>query len=555
MIIGRYRTVRRLGAGGTASVYEAVDASGASVALKLLHPHLADDPARWQAFFEEVRASSAVDHPAIAAVLGWGVEEGSEPTVWIAMELVRGRTLAAHVADTGPLAVADAVALVDVVLDALSSAHSVGVVHRDVSPGNVMFDLDASGAVDRGSVRLLDFGLADIPGRTTRGGDPLLSVPGGDGVVASVPYASPEHLSGASVVEASDVYQAAATLWFALTGAPVFTGTTEDVVHAHLSRTPARLSSVRADVPPALDRVVAHALLKRAADRYDAEGMRVALRRAVSGEAATGTVTERLALPPLATDDVRGHTAVYRTSAAAPGAEDVAFVVAAEAPRRRGRPASGWLVAAAGAVAITGIVALAASAVPTSVAPTAAAQDAPSPTPQATTTSPEPVVLVPVPTLVGLSRGEATAALERAGLRVGRIDAVDAPVAADTVTASVPESGATLARGTAVALTVGSGSNVVPEVAGLTVSEATARLAAAGFSAAVEAVDADAAAGTVVSVEPRGSRPLGAVVAVRVSRGSAPTATPRPTSTATPTPTSTATPTGTPTPDPTGGAR
>ncbi|MEN2737834.1 protein kinase [Microbacterium sp. X-17] len=555
MRIARYRTVRRLGAGGTASVYEAVDDAGAHVALKLLHPHLAGDPGRWDAFFEEVRASSAVDHPAIAAILDWGVQRGADPTVWIAMELVRGRTLAAHVADAGPLPVAEAVTVADVLLDALASAHAAGVVHRDVSPANVMLDTDPdTGAVDPASVRLLDFGLADIPGRSTRGGDALLSAPGGDGVVANVRYASPEHLSGASVVEASDVYQAAATLWFALTGAPVFAGTTDEVVRAHLGATPPRLSSVRADVPAALDRVLAHALRKHPADRYDATGMRIALREALADAAATDAangagVTERIPLlPPLATDDISGHTAVYRTSVETPAAGGMN--PAHLAPRRRGRFAQGWVVAGAGAAAIAVIVALAASARPTSVTPTAAASTVPSPTASATTASPAAVQLVAVPELVGLSRGEAIAALGRVGLRVGPVDAVDAAVAADTVTDTLPATGASVALGTAVALTVGSGNNVVPDVAGLDVGSATVRLAAAGFVASIEPAASDAASGTVLSVAPQGSRPLGSPVVLRVSRGSA-TASPTPT----PTTTSTPTPTATPSPGPTGGAR
>ncbi len=480
----RFRIGRRLGSGGTAVVYEAVDGvTGRPVAVKLLHSRLAADRATWDAFFEEVAASSAIAHRGVVEVIDWGVSFGpGEPAVWIAMELVRGLTLSALVAARGPLSVAQVREVGDGLLDVLESAHAAGVVHRDISPSNVMIDPDAVPLA--GSLRLLDFGLADIPGRSTHGADPLLSAPG-RGVVANAPYASPEHLTGASVVEESDVYQVGATLWFALTGSPPFTGPTERVVRDHLSAPLPRLRDSRPDVPKDLERALRRALSKSPAERGRAAALRSAL-----GAAAVAPVAQ----PPVDTrtlawrsDDVRGATALLPGMAGTAGAVQTA---SRRRPGRRLRPI-GWMVVVGGGALLAGVVALSAAATPTGLggAPAASVSSPPTATPSATPTPTGTTgagVLVVVPDTRGLSSGDATAALAAVGLRAGGITVVDAVAAADTVVDTRPAPGARAAASSSVELTVASGEMTVPDLSGgIDVATAQARLSAAGFTGAV----------------------------------------------------------------------
>lgn len=142
LIAGRFAIRRLLGSGGTAAVFAADDTlTGRRIALKLLHPHLSADPATAEAFFEEVRAARSIAHPGLAEILDAGVDDRIDPpVVWIAMELVTGVTLADHVRGHGAMAPADVATLAVALLDALAAAHEGGIVHRDVTPANVMFD-------------------------------------------------------------------------------------------------------------------------------------------------------------------------------------------------------------------------------------------------------------------------------------------------------------------------------------------------------------------------------------------------------------------------------
>lgn len=551
LVAGRFHLRRLLGSGGTASVFEADDVhTGGTVALKLLHAHLAHGPEAVDAFFEEVRAAQAIVHPNLAQIYDAGVDSRDPPVVWIAMELVPGVSLADHVRERGALDLADAVVLGRTVLDALTAVHASGVVHRDVSPANIMFDPSERASVTspeafaRG-IRLLDFGLADVPGRTTLGGDALLSAmpSGAEGVVASVPYASPEQLSGAAVEEPSDLYQLGASLYLALTGHAPFGGDPAAVVRAHLSAPPPVVSARRRDAPRALDAVIATSMLKRAEDRYaDATAMRRALDAVplVAGAA-----------PAAATSLTR----VYRTTVAAdddaPQA-DAATVGPTIATEPFSAPSGGgWrlaLVAAVLIAATTGAAGWSAMAASSRPAPTAAVGAATSPVPSAPPASTSATtVLVRVPDVSTLSLVDATRALERAGLVVGDVAREDGPGSVDTVRGTTPAAGDTVAPGTAVVVHAASGVNVVPTVAGLAPADAQGVLSAAGFSSRVEDGGTGASGMVALTVPGAGqSAPVGTLVALWVPRAEPTTPTPNPT----PLPTRVTTPTPQPTPTP-----
>ncbi|KAA9110987.1 protein kinase domain-containing protein [Microbacterium rhizomatis] len=570
LVAGRFHLRALLGSGGTAAVFAAVDEqTGRDVALKLLHPHLAVERAVWDAFFEEVHAAQSIDHPGLAEIFDAGAVDAEPPIVWIAMERVHGVSLADHVHAHGPLATLAAVALTDATLDALAAAHAGGVVHRDITPANIMFDPALLGPpFDRAaftrSVRLLDFGLADVPGRSTAGADALLSARGSAPatVVASVPYASPEQLSAQPVGERSDLYQLGATLYFALTGRPPFAGDTATVVRAHLTAPPPVPSTIRRDVPRSLDRVVTTVLLKRPEDRYaDAAAMRAALTSSIGPAAraarpvGANAATDRGGAGEGARDqtDRTGVTRVYRTSVP---------VDPSPAPRRQAsadRPAGSrsgwqpWMVIAATIAALTAIVGISAVAASTAPAPIASAPASASPTP--TTTAEDsvgvetPMPTTPMPELARLSLVDAGAAIARAGLVLGDVSRENSASPADTVLGSSPAAGEFAPVGSAVSLRVASGNNAVPPVAGLSPAEATGALTAAGFATQLTEVDA----GTPGLVA--GSAPgpgelvrVGGTIVVVVTR--TPPAPPTPQATPTPmaSPTSQPTPTKSPGP-------
>lgn len=538
LLAGRFRVRALLGSGGTAAVFAAEDTgSGETVALKLLHPHLAEDPARWDAFFEEVAAARAVDHENIANILDAGVADDGTNAVWIAMELAQGVTVADHVRENGPMEPSRAREVADRVLAALSAAHAQSVVHRDVTPANIMIDPDASAAEFGRSVTLLDFGLADVPGRSTVGADALLSgaAGAGEGVVASVAYASPEQLRGAAVAEASDLYQVGAVLFFLLTGRAPYTGDAAQVARAHLAMPPPLPSARRQGVPRILDRVVATAMMKDPADRYpDAGRMREAL-----GAAGTPAIADGLDLGT-------GPTRRYRTLAPASlgatatrATEPVMAAPAEHTAARRRWPL--WTVAIAASVCLFGVIALSAaagsapSAAPTRPAPPEIALSTPSST-AAPSSPPPPVATALVPPLAGLALADATRALEAAGFRLGGVVRVDAAAGADIVLGAEPGEGAAREIGTPVSLRIASGNNAVPAAAGMTIVDAEAALAAAGFRPVTE-YSGSGAAGVALAIRPAAGEvlPFGASVTLVAAR---PEATPTPAPTPAPMPSS-----------------
>ena len=121
-------------------VFSAIDIrSGEAIALKVLHPELSRTPRLREAFFREARAAAGIRHPNIVAVRDVGVHDAErEPLAWIALELAPGETLAEHVGQNGPLSVVDALTLANAVLRGLAATHDAGLIHRDVSPANIM---------------------------------------------------------------------------------------------------------------------------------------------------------------------------------------------------------------------------------------------------------------------------------------------------------------------------------------------------------------------------------------------------------------------------------
>ncbi|PJJ64989.1 protein kinase domain-containing protein [Compostimonas suwonensis] len=598
LISGRYRLGELLGSGGTASVFSAVEVStGRPLALKILHPHFSAYEAAREAFFREARAAEAMRHPNVVAVLGVGTHDAAGvPSAWIAVELAEGVTLAERVETDGPLTVAQAVAVIEGVLLGLQAAHAAGVIHRDISPSNVMVPA-AGSELEAGRVRVLDFGLADAAGRQALGHDVLRSeavatagaaaADAADGagakapgVVGNVNYMSPEQARGLTVDERGDLYQVAALAYYAVTGRPPYQRDTQrEVMRAHVQAPPPVPSSLRPGVGRGFDRFVVRGLAKDPQGRYpDARTMLDALQAAAPPSTAARTVVLG-GLDGAGHDDTEGFgdpddgatkvlpAASERTVVARhPGLSSVptrtsaVTVAAGQQPSRR----SGWAAASLVAALIVVVWGFAAAygnpggprALPTSI-PTAT----PTTTPTPTATS-EPMVVDErpiVPALGGLPLASARSALEAAGLTVGAVTSDDSELAAGTVLRSSAAAGERLAPGTAVDLVVASGSNRVPATAGLALADATALLESAGFVVSVVSrLEPSSPEGSVVASEPaEGVRAaLGStIMLVGAVHPVVPTSTPSATPSPTPSSTPSQTPGSTTSPPPTGDGR
>ncbi|GAA0798648.1 serine/threonine-protein kinase [Spirilliplanes yamanashiensis] len=246
----RYRLIERLGTGGMSVVWRAQDeVLGRHVAVKLLAPRLAGDDAFRDRLRAEAMAAAQLCHPHVTGVYDYGEISGDAP--YLIMELVEGETLADRLRREGTLPAADAITAAAQVAAALAAAHARGLVHRDISPANVM--LTAGGA------KVLDFGIAAAVGR--RDPTPLIGTPA---------YLAPERLTGGSVSPAADVYALGILLQRSITGRlPWAAETTGDLLEAHLHREPEPLPA-GLDVPPRVAALITACLAKRPADRPDA---------------------------------------------------------------------------------------------------------------------------------------------------------------------------------------------------------------------------------------------------------------------------------------------
>ncbi|HVD92885.1 MAG TPA: protein kinase [Vicinamibacterales bacterium] len=261
--LGPYEVGPLLGVGGMGEVYRAIDLRlDRAVAIKILPADLSSSPERRQRFYREARTISGFSHPHICRVYDVGDHEGVE---YIVMEFLDGETLEARLR-RGALPIADALACVVQIGDALDQAHRHGIVHRDLKPGNVM--LTAAGAV------LLDFGLA-TPWLPQPGGTvPSASIASGsittEGTIAGTPaYMAPEQYGGEDADASIDIFAFGSLLFEVLTGRRAFGGDTHaQIMAAVMTSTPPAVSTVRLDAPAALDRVVARCLARNPEDRW-----------------------------------------------------------------------------------------------------------------------------------------------------------------------------------------------------------------------------------------------------------------------------------------------
>jgi serine/threonine protein kinase len=262
--IAGYRIESVIGRGGMAVVYRAEDTRlGRKVALKLLTPALAENEQFQQRFIRESRLAASLDHPNIVPIYEAGEAEGR---LFIAMRYVPGGDLKALIAQEGGLPPARILRLFVQIGDALDAAHVLGLVHRDVKPGNILVTsvVEHSSHAHPDHVYLTDFGL------TKRTSSLSGSLTGTGHFLGTVDYVSPEQIQGAPVGPSTDMYSLGCLLYECLTGQlPFHRDDDAAVLWAHLVTSPPPIAVARPDLPPEVNDVVARAMAKDPEDRYD----------------------------------------------------------------------------------------------------------------------------------------------------------------------------------------------------------------------------------------------------------------------------------------------
>jgi len=272
IIAGRYSLVRMLGDGGMGAVYKAEDnVLRRFVAIKLLHPAAAANPAAVERFLREAQAAASIGHPNIIDILDFG-EADSKP--YLVMEYLRGRSLADAIHTDGPQAVKEACSITTHALAGLQAAHDRGILHRDLKPANLMLVVRFG---DRAFVKLLDFGFAALLGGnlpTDKSLTPARTL------VGTPAYAAPERLRGDDRRDPrTDLYSLGVVLYEMLAGVRPFDAPTfSELARKVQNDSPPPLRLYRPDAPDALERVIVKALSKNPDDRYpDAESFAAAL--------------------------------------------------------------------------------------------------------------------------------------------------------------------------------------------------------------------------------------------------------------------------------------
>lgn len=238
MVDSRYLVRSRLAKGGMSTVYLATDQRlERDVALKVLHPHLANDPTFLQRLSREAKAAASLSHPHIVGVLDQG-EDGH--IAYLVMEFVKGHTLRDVLIEQGILAPRLALALIDPVIEGLAAAHSSGLIHRDIKPENVLI-------ADDGRIKVGDFGLARAVSANTSTG----------ALIGTVAYLAPELVLGQPADARSDIYSAGIMLYEMLTGKQPYAGDSPiQVAYQHVNAVVGRPSDVVPGLAEDLDELV-----------------------------------------------------------------------------------------------------------------------------------------------------------------------------------------------------------------------------------------------------------------------------------------------------------
>ena len=245
LIDGRYQLISQIAQGGMASIYSAIDTRlDRRVAVKIMHPHLAQDEAFVNRFIREAKAAAALSHPNAVSVQDQGWNTNGVPAVFIVMEMVEGHTLREYLDESGKFGVAQTLQYLTAILGALAAAHKLGIIHRDIKPENILVSND-------GRIKVADFGLAHgaLIGSTLTAESSV--------VLGSVSYLSPEQVQRGISDSRSDVYSTGILAYEFLVGEKPFSGDSPiQIAYMHVNNRVPRVSSHRSDIPKVLDDLI-----------------------------------------------------------------------------------------------------------------------------------------------------------------------------------------------------------------------------------------------------------------------------------------------------------
>jgi len=263
VLAGKYRIDERLSAGGMGTVYRGTHVlMEKTVAVKVLRPSLAADENIVARFSREARAASRISHPNALSVTDFGEDENG--IVFLVMEYLSGRTLKKVIQEEGPLPLPRVVDITRQIADALHAAHEQGVVHRDLKSDNIML-LDT---MTGDHAKVLDFGIAKINEPESNRDSGSLTAP--NLVIGTPQYMSPEQCSQNSEIDSrSDIYSLGVILYEMLVGHVPFTADSPTMVMMkHLQEPVPSVLDERKDLPASIGRVIARAMAKLPANRY-----------------------------------------------------------------------------------------------------------------------------------------------------------------------------------------------------------------------------------------------------------------------------------------------
>ena len=584
---GRYRLGQLVGRGGMAEVHKAVDTRlGRTVAIKIMRSDLANDEVFLSRFRREAHSVALLNNPNIVSIYDSGEElltddQGNHERVpYLVMEYVKGQTLRSILKENGALSQRDSEQVMLGMLNALEYSHHMGVIHRDIKPGNIMIS-------EQGIVKVMDFGIARAMD------DSAATMTQSQGVVGTAQYLSPEQARGESVDMRSDIYSAGCVLYEMLTGRPPFNGDSAvAIAYQHVTEVATPPSAIVPGLPKMWDSICAKAMAKDRQNRYaTAAAFKSDILAFMNGgtpvaaafnpltdlanvkarrDAEQGTETATMPLTEEETAATQAFNPVQDplnpAAASVATAERTATRKAQQKSKRRKKIIIGAVLGAVLLVAI-GLGAwtfMSRNRHPMAEVPTINAQmsralvrdkvtaagfqyqekdDQDSAEPKGTFTkqSPKGGSMAPkgstvtvwfssgpkdtaIPDVKGMNQQEARRALEKAGFKVSPAASVEdsQDVPKDHVTRTDPAAGQSVAKGTSILLYISSGMTKVPDLSGKTKDDATKILESLHFNITIsEQTSNSVSKDMVISTDPAAGSSIqqGAMITVNVSNG------------------------------------
>jgi serine/threonine protein kinase/tetratricopeptide (TPR) repeat protein len=326
VLAGRFRIIRYIAGGGMGEVYEAEDQElRERVAVKTIRPDILVQPNAMARFKREVYLARKVTHPNVCRIFDLfrhkpGDGSVKEEIVFISMELLRGKTLAARMKDGTRMNMSEALPLVGQMASALAAAHDVGIVHRDFKPGNVVLVAGSGAGGERAVVT--DFGLA----LQSLASDEGVSVSTGQGILGTPAYMAPEQLEGRPATNASDIYALGLVIYEMVTGGRAFAGDNPlSSAFKRLSEPPRPPRDFAPDLSPACESVILRCLARDPAERFaSARDVTTALAENLPQPITASAISPRPVVP-----QARGVQPSAKTSRSAVAKISVALILSA----------------------------------------------------------------------------------------------------------------------------------------------------------------------------------------------------------------------------------